>query len=616
MKELTQPLINIRTLLAVFFLSLLIISPKSNADVSASVDREYAYEGETITLSVKASNISVSGQPDFSPLAKDFELFGTSQSSSISIINGKRSDSQTWSIRLRPKKLGKITVPSIQVGQHSTLPLTVDIKPIPVQTGIQQNESIFITLEVDSQAKQFFVQQHIPLVARLYYLDDVNQGMITDPQPENATVERLGEDRKYSAPYNGKSYNVFERRYSLLPEKSGELNVPSVSFRGYLSQKQPPQTKGKRYDPFSNFFDRTPFNATSSPVSVRSEPLKLSIESQPDNYDGQQWLPAESVELSDSWSSQPPSFKVGEPVSRTITLTAKGLLASQVQPLELPDQAAFRRYAEPAESETRTDGQTVYAISRRTFTYIPAVDGLQEIPAIEVKWWDVINNQQATAVLPAWNIQVAADPNQSSKQADLRQKPDTANKTVAPLAKTDQSKTIEADSAENNETTSTLNLSSAIDMIKQHPYWLAGFIVLVIILWLLSNKKNTVARPSPTMSQTEPDKISSQPDNLAKKQALDALNQACQGNDVRAVAQALLKLAELTWPDSPPRSLGALAEKVTEGKQALMDLDRVLYAEPGVPWDATEIKRYFKNGFAQQAIRAQQESVLKPLYPE
>ena len=68
------------TLLIVLFFSLFTISSFSKADVSASVDREYAYEGETITLSVKASNVSGSAQPDFSPLAKDFELFGTSQS--------------------------------------------------------------------------------------------------------------------------------------------------------------------------------------------------------------------------------------------------------------------------------------------------------------------------------------------------------------------------------------------------------------------------------------------------------------------------------------------------------------------------------------------------------
>ena len=629
MKTLTKYKLN--NLLTVIFFSLLVLSQSISADVTASVDREYAYEGETITLSVTASNISISGQPDFSPLAKDFELFGTSQSSSISIINGKRSDSQTWSIRLRPKKLGQIDVPSIQVGQHSTLPLTVDVKPIPVQTGVQQNQSIFITLEIDSEAKQFFVQQHIPVVARLYYLNEVTQGMITDPQPENATVERLGEDRKFTAPYNGKSYKVFERRYSLLAEKSGDLTIPAISFRGYLSKQQPQQNKGQRYDPFSQFFDRSPFSTSSSPVSVLSEPITLFIESQPDNFDGAQWLPAESVELSDSWTSQPPNFKVGEPVSRTISLTAKGLLASQVQPLELPDQPAFRRYAEPAETETRTDGQTVYAISHRTFTYIPTAEGNQEIPAIEVKWWDVINSRQASAMLPAWNIQVAADPNQDAKPSAKLSKKQAAEMPIKAdqnSAADTQSNSENATQQANEESENIPDLSGALETLKQHPYWLAGFILLIIILWLLRRGKNggniqASTNPLPASSKSNAANTAAiKVDMVAEKAAIDAFNRVCQikddngHNDIRAVAQALLKMAEATWPESPPRSLGALAEKVSSGKQALLDLDRVLYAGSDKLWNADEIRQYFKNGFSRPAPSTKQEKVLKPLYPD
>ena len=614
-----------RTLLIVLFFSLFTISSFSKADVSASVDREYAYEGETITLSVKASNVSGSAQPDFSPLAKDFELFGTSQSSSISIINGNRSDSQTWSIRLRPKKLGQIDIPSIQVGKHSTLPLTVDVKPIPVQTGVQQNQSIFVTLEVDSQAQQFFVQQHIPVVARLYYLNEVNQGMITDPQPENATVERLGEDRKFSAPYNGKTYKVFERRYSVLPEKSGELTIPAISFRGYLKKKQQKQQPGQRYDPFSQFFDRSTFTATSTPVSVRSEPLNLDIASQPDQYDGKQWQPAESLELSDSWTSQPPTFKVGEPVSRTITLTAKGLLASQVQPPELPDASAFRRYAEPAETETRTDGQTVYAINRRTFTYIPTVEGMQEIPAIEVKWWDVINNQQANTVLPAWTVQVATDTNQHANQSS--QPTDSEPKAkINKAAPSDNSVTAQTGikpsnspdkaSTDTDESSATLNFSSVVEMIKHNYYWLAGFVLLVIILWLLSNRRSSGNSDVSDNAIPEPQTSTNLTDTLQENQAIESLNRACQANDIHAIAKALLHLAEVTWPESPPRSLGALAEKVSDGKQALLELDRVLYAKPDSQWDAAEIRRHFAKGFARNKTNSKQESLLKPLYPE
>ena len=383
-------------------LTLLLFSQQTIANVSAKVDRKTAYEGESITLSVSAENLAGMNKPDFSPLTKDFELSGTSQSSSVSIINGRSSATQKWSVRLHPLKTGKIEIPSLQVGQYQTQPLSVEIKPIPVQSGPPvKGQPLFITLEVDSDAEHYYVQQHIPLVVRLYYKHEIRQGRIKDPQLDNASLEKLGDDSNYESQYNGQSYKVFERRYSLLVEKSGQLTVPAVSFQGYM---QTPQSYGVQqgYDPFSSFMLRSPLMTQGQPVSVRSEPLTLEIESHPPEFDGTQWLPAEELMLEDSWTSNPPTFKVGEPISRTITMMAKGLVASQLKPLELPKVSSFRRYAEPAETETRTDGQTVYGVSKRTFTYIPAYAGEQTIPALEIKWWNVATGKQEVTRLPAW----------------------------------------------------------------------------------------------------------------------------------------------------------------------------------------------------------------------
>ncbi|MBT8440481.1 MAG: BatD family protein, partial [Gammaproteobacteria bacterium] len=388
------------------------------ANVTAQVDRKTAYEGESITLSVRAENLAGMNKPDFSPLTKDFELSGTSQSSSISIINGRSTASQKWSVRLHPLKTGKIKIPALQVGQLKTLPIDIEIKPIPVQTGApKKGQPLFITMDVDSDAEHFYVQQHIPLVVKLYYKHEIRQGRITDPQPDSASLEKLGDDTSYESQYNGQNYKVFERRYSLLVEKSGQLTIPAASFQGYM---QKPQSYGAQqgYDPFSSFMLRSPVMNQGQPVSVRSEPLKLEIESHPPEFDGNQWLPAENLQLEDSWTSNPPTFRVGEPVSRTITIMAKGLVASQIKPLELPKVSSFRRYAEPAETETRTDGQTVYGVSRRTFTYIPAFAGEQKIPQLDIKWWNVVTGKQDVTSLPAWEIRVEANPAAQQGQPD------------------------------------------------------------------------------------------------------------------------------------------------------------------------------------------------------
>ena len=607
-------------------ITLLLATPTVFAKVTAKVDRQYAYEGETVTLSVRAENSPTAREPDFSPLLENFQIGGTSKSSSISIINGRSTSSQTWSVRLQPKKLGEIEIPALTVGQETTLPFKIEIKPIPVQSGSMKGQPLFVTLEIDSKAKRYYVQQHIPLVARLYYKHEINQGTITDPVPENTILERLGEDRRYTTKHNGQDYNVFERRYSLLAEKSGELHIPSVKFQGKITATQQRQGGQRRYDPFSQFYS-TPLITQGQPVSVRSEPIDLVIEPHPTDFDGQQWLPAESLTLHDSWTDNPPLFKVGEPISRTITLEAKGLVASQVQPLELPSISSFRRYAEPAETETRTDGQSVYAISRRTFTYIPAYPGEQEIPEITLKWWNVIDQKQEIARLTPWKIKVeksldATPTVPAPAQSQSRPQSQPAQPQQAEI------QTPASDLAAQEGWTETLK-----HLFREFGYWFVIFIIILIgTPVLLANRKKASQEPAQpavngasavTNASPPPVKVISPEESRLKaretidtRQLLKSFEQACGRNDARSAAKILLDLASLAWPDNPPRSIGALAEQVSSGKDALHDLDQNLYSEAHGNWNGQEIYELFRNGFHVTADEENPQPALRPLYPE
>lgn len=600
MKRFTQNISN-KFIVALLAALLALSNHATFAKVSAKVDRQYAYEGETITLSIKAENSPGASEPDFSPLVQDFHIGGTSQSSSISIINGRSSQSQTWSVRLQPKKLGEIEIPALTVGSETTRPLKIEIKPIPVQSGASQGQPLFITLEIDSKAKHFYVQQHIPLAARLYYKHDLT-GRITDPAAENALLDRLGDDINYTSKHNGQDYRVVERRYSLFAEKSGELHIPSVSFQGNMKQPQSHQGGQRRHDPFSQFFNSTPLIAQGQPVSIRSEAIDLTIEPHPTEFNGKQWLPAESLTLHDSWTDNPPVFRVGEPVSRTITLEAKGLVASQIKPLELPTISSFRRYAEPADTQTRTDGQNVYATSRRTFTYIPAFEGNQEIPALELPWWNVLTQKQETAKLAPWKINVGKSlDNTSSRLPPSKPAPTQlpANKASKPISEI----------GENLQPSVFQQFKAVLD---DHIYWIAGAIIsFLVILVLLANRKNIQQQPVKTDSAE-----TATTETVNVKHLLQSFHQACTRNDASEVARTLLELAQHTWIDNPPRSIGALATLVDNGKQELMKLDQYLYSGSQEEWDGKAVCEAFKNGFQLKANPKHSEPALRPLYPE
>lgn len=606
-----QNMTSSKIVLTGLMLSLLLINlfySQAFAKVTAGVDRQYAYEGETITLSVRSEDNPQVAPPDFSVLNDDFTVGGTSQSSSVRIINGHRTDAKTWSVRLIPNKLGQITIPALSVGSEQTAPITIDIKPVPIQSGNHQGQPVFVTLEVDSDEKIFYVQQHIPVVARLYYKHELGQGRLTDPASDDILLERLGEDSSYRTQYNGSDYRVHERRYSLIAEKSGELVVPSVKFQGQIITPQTNQQQPNRRDPFARFFNTPSFSNSGQQVSIRSEALTLQIAPHPTTFSGQQWLPAESLELVDSWTQNPPEFKVGEPVSRTITIQARGLVASQIQPLELPSISSFRRYAEPAETETRTDGKTVFATSRRMFTYIPAYPGTQTIPALDLYWWNVNTHQEEIARLPSWEINVGAASN--PQQSIVAPSPQQLPADISPATENDDSDTP------------SLSSFSLEQWLDPYLYWLLGAIVsvLVMLFFIRMQTRNTSTnqRADTTITneaviQTVATPVASAPAELQKK-----FKHACQQQDAKNIHETLLSLAQLQWPDDPPMNLGSIAAKINDPQalQALEQLDRHLYAASDASWNAQSLYECFKDGFPEAHRQQSQKSVLKPLYPE
>ena len=63
----------------------------------------------------------------------------------------------------------------------------------------------FIEAEADSKQKNY-VQQQIPFRVRLYNDGSLIGGELAEPQVENAVIERLGDEVRYSTTRNGRRY--------------------------------------------------------------------------------------------------------------------------------------------------------------------------------------------------------------------------------------------------------------------------------------------------------------------------------------------------------------------------------------------------------------------------
>ena len=600
---------------AVLFLLLMQFASGAQAEVRAQIDRNQVYEGDNVTLSIEVDRRQAGDNPDLTPLEKDFRILGTSTRSQFQIINGRQFNSFQWIVQLLPLRRGTITVPPITVGSEQTEPLSLRVAEVPEQADGAMAEEIFLEVELQPDGASSYVQQQAGYTVRLFHAVPLHDGSLTDPAPADAVVERLGEDRSYQSSRNGKKYQVIERRYAIFPEKSGELRIPPVVFDGHVSARrgsgQARRRSGSMIDQFfgSDFFDDdffagTPFGSPGQPVKLRSEALELRVKPIPDGFTGQEWLPSEQLVLHDSWTDGPPEFRAGEPVSRKITIEAKGLAASQLPLIAVTDTAGLQVYPDRPVSDSRTDGVWVFGRSVQQLGYMPEAAGRLTIPEITLSWWDTKADKQREARLPAWEINVlpgaggtAATLPRAAQTASVAEEPDEPASTVAdprtePLA----------------DTISTF--------LEQHWRWLAaaaGAVLLIVFLFVMRRRQGPRAASEPGKTESAP-VHEPPPDLSASRRTLEV---ACRNNDAQAAAQALLEWGAARWPEDPPLSLGGLAGRIAHGAEQVRALDKCLYASGHPHWQGMDLLEALGPELGKTGdSRVQPKETLAPLYPQ
>src|SRR5690606_2987197 len=145
-------------------------------------------------------------------------------------------------------------------------------------------------------------------------------------------------------------------------------------------------------------------------LRLRSEEQQLDINAMPTQFAGAPWLPARKVTLSEHWSASRDQLKVGEPITRSITITAEGLTAGQISPL-IPDSIdGLTFYPDQAQTDEQKTAEGVTGTRIETFAIVPNRSGEFTLPAITLNWWDTSANKMQTAQLPETVVNVADNP--------------------------------------------------------------------------------------------------------------------------------------------------------------------------------------------------------------
>lgn len=576
---------------------LVLFCAQSPAAVQAYINETTVYKNNPVTLTIEVDG-HPSASPDLSVLKESFRILSTSTGSSVQIINGATSSSKRWVVQLQPLKKGQLEIPPIAVGTEKSEPITLTVTDTPPDVKPKSRDPALLEASTGSASKAIYVQQQIPYTLKLLTDDSVVSGELHPPEIEGAVIEQLSKDKQYRITRDGKVYNVLERQYVISPERSGTLTIPPARFTG--TQKAPRQPRQSNFsardgflnDTFGNdFFSGTPFGAPRKTIQTSSASISIEVQPVAAEFRGKHWLPAENLELTDSWAGNEPEFRVGEPAVRHLKLTAKGLSGTQIPEITWDNAAKIRLYPDRKTSETRTDGTTLFGISEQSITYIPNQVGKTTLPAITLDWWNTQTGKQETLTLAEKTIVILA----GAAGIDITET---------------QPETVTHPAGANDISTPEKETHTPLAYQDKTPWFIAavlGFLLILSLLWIMLRKPVAAAAPA-QRPRSKP--------VIGKKPIMQALRQACEQNNAPAAAEQLLLLARAQWPESPPHSLGTLAEKVSLGSQEIRQLDQQLYSATTNEWNGENLWAALRNGLQiLKTIKSSHRGELGNLYP-
>lgn len=554
-----------------FFIFLIIFSIFSYAtEVTTTLDRTEIGLGDTVQISYTITDAPSTLTPDFSPLEKDFEIIGRSNSKRVSFINGNTSIAEEWSLTLLAKNKGLLTIPSIQFDNTKSQAQQVKITENSKNPTQDQGHNTILEASVDINNP--YVQSQVIYTVKLLYANHIMNASLTDPEVDSAIFMHLGSDKRYQTQRQGKLYQVLERTYAIYPQQHGELTIKPPIFKGIAAQNN---SYYSQYD--------TMLENVGLPIKLVAPTITLHVKPSPATFHNT-WLPAKDVTLEETWSDKTTEFKVGEPISRKITIRAEGLTAAQIPDLSLPNIEHVNIYPDKAKKRELITNNSIVGIRSQNIAYVPTQAGELFLPEIKLEWWDTQNQQIKVAKLPAHKFTIIASSNSLSVKTD---------------------KPLPSQSFENNLPVPAQKYLKNISL----PWILAGSFAIAWLITLVLWQRNR----QPRVSSNTDEKIVL--GNGSQQHIRKKLKKACEQNDKYQTKTILLEWALLQWPEKKPSHIAAIIKLITDLTfiHELKLLDEKLYAANDQTWDGKAFWRAFNNWH--EPKQKSEKNVIPPLYP-
>jgi hypothetical protein len=604
-------MMNMNTIKRLFLLLLLSFAPAVvfAAQISVSFDRNPVSLDESFQI-IFTANGTPDNDPDFTPLEQDFEILGQSQSSNSSWINGRSSKTVQWTLNVMAKHPGSLVVPPVKFGTDASQPASILVTEAQANKAVNTDDDLF--LEVEANPESPYVQSQVLYTVRLYRRIDIAQAALNEPELGDAVIEKLGDDSNYNTQINGVNYLVTERKYAIFPQKSGSVTIKPLTLTAEVISSSRPN--------FNGFFS----SQTTRTRKVSSKSVTLEVKPAPATFTGKHWLSAEQLVLKEAWSGDTQQMKVGEPLTRTLTLLAKGTTVGQLPELNAgkpvlsgaegideqlktyPDQPVLQEQKKP---------EGLIAFREEKIAIIPSKAGFYKLPAIEIPWFNSQSQKMEIAKIPETTITAL-------------EAAGTLPDAAAPVAPAPVQQPQKAEAA-----------APVSNPPEQQSIWLwvsvfLAFGWMATLVYFLSRASSRLAygihtipgdikRPAkkPVAEKSERE--------MRLADSVKNLKKACADNNAAAAKDALLAWGRQKYiardgvyaasqsgaGAANATNLGAIAElSDARLRDEILTLNQVLYGKAAEQWQGKKLYQAFVENKAREKIAATEDDKLEPLY--
>jgi len=384
----------------------------------ATTDRSEIAMDRAVRVTYTFENVEVDdfNPPNFSP----FEAFGPSQSRNMSWVNGKVSQTLTYTYTLKPSREGEFEIPAAVARLDGEIQKSnpVSIKVVPAGTAatpnnnggqnnnrnqsndLEQQISDNLFIRAIPSKTSVYEGEQITLTYKLYFaltLDDLS--IMKMPSYEGFLSHDIelpeGESARKVETFNGQQFNTQSiHQVALFPSKNGSYTIEPMELQSFILIR--------KNDP-GFFFPRTErirHEFKSSSVNINVKPLPAA--GRPASFTGA----VGKYDFSATYDKT--ETLVDDPITLKIKVSGKG----NIKLIDIPDMdfpQSFEIYDPKIKESISKKSYTVSGSKSYEYLIIPRGGGSFQFPDISFTYFDVSKGEYVTKTETGPLISVEGD---------------------------------------------------------------------------------------------------------------------------------------------------------------------------------------------------------------